>query len=404
MRQLLIGLFSLYLGIGTVQAQTLTLLNAQVIDGTGKAPFGATVILQNGKITAVQPPDSATQGKTLDLQGRYLTPGFIDAHAHFITPEAAGRALRSGVTTARILGDTYLQALGLRDLIRQGYWEGPEMLVSGGHIRPRLGTAFIVSYPQFGQYLDQELRGPAQVALVTRAVLAKNVDVIKVGASERAGRADTDPRRQELTEDEIRAAVAEAKKAGKFVAAHVHDAKGGLAAVRAGVRSVEHGTYLTEETLQLMKTQGTFLVPTLAVMSPLGDPEGNGAAAIDLGIRTHHMQSAIRAMVRRAKALGITVAAATDGTYGANEETAGIRIPHDLAIMVECGYSPLEAIRNGTQNGAKVLGIEQRTGTIQVDKEADLLVFDRNPLTDLTVLFEPLVVINNGKIVVNRIY
>jgi imidazolonepropionase-like amidohydrolase len=390
----------------TAIAQDLTLVNATVIDGTGAPPApGMTIVVRGGKLAEISKGSSAAKDATaIDVGGRWVLPGLIDAHAHFITPASAERALLSGVTTARILGDEYFQGIGVRDLVRAGAVRGPEMLVSAGHVRPKLGTAFIVSYPQFGRYMKTDLHGGANVAEVVRAVLEKGADVVKVGASERAGLANTDPRRQELNYDEIRAAVAEATKRGKFVAAHAHDAKGAHDAVRAGVRSVEHGTYISDETLQLMKERGTFLVPTLAVMSALGDPRGLTDDAIALGIRTRHMQSAIRAMVRKAHALGIPIAAATDGTYDGGDETGAIRVQHDMEIMRECGFTPMEAVVAATRTGARVLGIDSRTGTLQVGKEADLLVFDRNPLEDLVVLFEPLVVVTDGKVVQNRIY
>ncbi len=257
-------------------AQDLELVNTTVIDGTGAPPAaGMTIVVRGGKIVDIAKGTKVVKGtKTINLGGRWVLPGLIDAHTHFITPASAERALRSGVTTARILGDEYFQGVGVRDLVRAGAVPGPEMLVSAGHVRPKLGTAFIVAFPQFGRYLQTDLQGAADVAEVVRAVLDRGADVIKVGASERAGLASTDPRRQELDYDEIRAAVAEAGKRGKFVAAHAHDAKGAHDAVRAGVRSVEHGTYITDETLRLMRERGTFLVPTLAVMSPLGDPTG----------------------------------------------------------------------------------------------------------------------------------
>jgi imidazolonepropionase-like amidohydrolase len=391
---------------GDAGAQDLTLLNATVIDGTGAPPApGMTIVVRNGKLVEITKSAKDNKGaKVIDVGGRWVMPGLIDAHTHFINPASAERALRSGVTTARVLGDEYFQGVGVRDLVRAGVVEGPEMLVSAGHVRPKLGTAFIVSYPPFGRYMNTELRGAANVAEVVRAVLDRGADVIKVGASERAGLASTDPRRQELTYDEIRAAVAEATKRGKFVAAHAHDAKGAHDAVRAGVRSVEHGTYITDQTLRLMKERGAFLVPTLAVMSALGDPKGLTADEIALGIRTRHMQSAIRAMVRKAHALGIPIAAATDGTYDDGDETAAIRVQHDMEIMRECGLTPMEAIVAATRNGARVLGIDARTGTLEAGKEADLLVFDRNPLEDFVVLFEPLVIVADGKVVQNRIY
>ena len=386
-------------------AQDLALLNATVLDGRGGPPVALqTVIIRNGRIAEIGPGGVAGGLKTIDLNGRWLLPGFIDAHNHLSSPDAATRALLSGVTTVRSLGDSYMQAAGTRDLVRGGYVAGPEILCSGPIIRPTPGVGFYVTFPQFGRWMRGELRGPSNISEVVRAVLARGADVIKVGASERAGLASTDPRRQELNFEEIRAAVDEAAKAGKFVAAHAHDEKGAEDAVRAGVRSIEHGTYLNERSLEMMKAKGTFFVPTLAIMSPMGDPQTDDEDAVALRMRTWHMQTALRKVVRRAKELGIVIAAATDGSFGSGDDTARVRIQHDMEHMITVGFSPMEAITAATRNGARVLGIESRTGTISVGLEADLLVLDRSPLEDFRAVFEPLVVISDGKIAQNRIY
>ncbi len=393
---------------GPAAAQDLDLVGATVIDGTGAAPRpGATIRIRNGRIVSIDTESSAIPppgGRTIDLGGRPVLPGLVDAHTHIDGPDAARVALESGVTTARVLGDMYLQAVGTRDLIRAGHAPGPDLIVSSSIIRPKPGVAFYQAYPQFGAHLSGELRGPDTIAAVVRAMLARGVDVIKVGASERAGLASTDPRRPELTEQEMRAAVDAARAGGRHVAAHAHGTSGVRAAVRAGVRSIEHGTYVDDETLAEMKTRGTFFVPTLAVMSPLGDPRGNSADDVALQIRTHHMMAPLRAAVRKAKSLGITIAAATDGTYADGDDSGRIRVAHDVEQLVHhCGFTPLEAIIAATANGARVLDVADRTGTLRPGLEADLIVLDRNPLDDVTALFEPLLVVSDGRVVVSRL-
>ena len=290
---------------------------------------------------------------------------------------------------------------GTRDLIRAGHVPGPELLVSPGHIRPKPGLAFFMVYPQFGDAIDGELRGAGRIAEATRALIAEGADVIKVGASERAGLASTDPRKPELTEDEMRAAVTEAAKKGLFVAAHAHAREGAANAVRAGVRSIEHGTWIDDETLAEMKRRGTFFVPTLAVMSPLGDPQGNSADDVALQLRTLSMMGPLRAAVRKARGLGVVVAAATDGSYADGDDTGRIRVAHEIAMLREHGgFTALESITAATQNGARVLGIEGRTGTVRPGLEADLVVYDGDPLADGKTFFEPRLVISNGRIVV----
>lgn len=393
-------------GGAPASAQDLDLVNVTLIDGTGQPPReGVHLRVRGGQIYAIDTilPAADPEIRRIDLGGRYVLPGFVDAHAHLDSPDAARRALASGVTTVRVLGDSHLRALGTRELIRAGHVPGPELLVASSIVRPRPGVAFYQTYPQFGASIDGELRGAGTIAAVVQAMLDRGVDLIKVGASERAGLASTDPRRPELTEEEIRAAVETARAAGRHVAAHAHAREGAAAAVRAGVRSIEHGTYVDDETLAEMRKRRTFFVPTLAVMSALGDPRGNSADDIALQLRTYHMMGPLRQAVRKAKALGIVVAAATDGSYEDGDDTARIRLAHEIEMLVEHGgFTPLEAIEAATYASARVLGIDARTGSVQPGLEADLLVFERNPVDDTTVLFDPLVVIANGVVVIER--
>jgi imidazolonepropionase-like amidohydrolase len=388
-------------------AQDLDLVDVTLVDGTGAEPrAGVTVSVRGGKIAAIsdRAPSSGQEVRRIDLGGRYLLPGLIDAHAHIETPQAALVALRSGVTTARVLGDTNLQAIGTRDLIRLGHVPGPELLVSPGHIRPKPGTAFFVTYPQFGDAIAGELRGPDRIAEATRALIAKGADVIKVGASERAGLPDTDPRKLELTEAEIHAAVAEASKKGLYVAAHAHAREGIANAVPAGVRSIEHGTWVDEAMLAEMKRRGTYFVPTLAVMSPLAEPRGHSADDITLQLRTPYMYASLKAAVRKAQELGVPIAASTDGTYDDRDDTGRVRVAHEIALYRQvAGMTPLESITAATLTGARALGIDSRTGSIRVGLEADLVVFEGNPLADGDMLFEPRLVVVDGRILVEGV-
>jgi imidazolonepropionase-like amidohydrolase len=404
-RSLAAGLFSV--AAFAAAAQDLDLVNVTLVDGTGTAPRpGVTVSVRDGKISAIsdKAPQAGKDVRRIDLGGRFLLPGLIDAHAHIQTPASALVAVKSGITTARVLGDINLQAIGTRDLIRLGHVPGPDLLVSPGHIRPKPGTAFFMTYPQFGDAIGGELRGPDRIAEATRAFIGKGADVIKVGASERAGLPDTDPRKIELTEAEMHAAVTEASKKGLYVAAHAHARDGIANAVRAGVRSIEHGTWVDDGTLAEMKRRGTFFVPTLAVMSPLAEPRGHSADDIVLQLRTYHMFASLKAAVRKAHELGLPIAASTDGTYDDSDDTGRVRVAHEIALYRQlAGMTPLESITAATLTGARVLGIESRTGSIGVGLEADLVVFVGDPLAESDMLFEPRLVVSDGRILVEGV-
>jgi N-acyl-D-aspartate/D-glutamate deacylase len=154
-------------------AEDFDLVNATLVDGTGAEPrAGVTVSVRDGRISAIseQAPAATAGVRRIDLKGRYLLPGLIDAHAHIESPAAALRAILSGVTTARVLGDMYLQAIYTRDLVRLGHVPGPELLVSPGHIRPKPGVAFFMVYPEFADAIDGELQGAERIAAATRAL------------------------------------------------------------------------------------------------------------------------------------------------------------------------------------------------------------------------------------------
>ena len=383
---------------GAATAQDLWLSNARLIDGRpGTAVRSVNLRVSDGRITEITP--AADRPGAIDLHGAFLLPGFIDLHTHIEDPAAARRALSSGVTTTRVLGDNYLKGMATRDLVRNGRVAGPQMLVSGGHVRPQLGESFILSYPQFGQYLEAPLKGPDQVAEVVRAVIDRGADVIKVGASERAGLARTDPRRQELSYDELRAAVAEAAKNGLHVAAHAHDRQGANAAVRAGVRSIEHGTYLTDETLQLMAKQGTFFDPTADIVNDLAEAGGDYDNA-GLKRRGEMMQPVLIGAIQRALKMGVKIVTGSDTAYG---PTSIARVSREAGMLVSAGLTPLQALQAATVTSAELLRIEKQVGVVENGFEADLLVVDGNPLDNIRTLLDPVLVISNGRIGLDRL-
>src|SRR5262249_45725281 len=191
----------------------------------------------------------------------------------------------------------------------------------------------------------------------------------------------------------------EARKANLYVAAHAHGDEGAAAAVRAGVRSIEHGTWMSDETLKAMKERGTYFVPTIATVADLIEPGGDYDNAL-LAIRGRAMLPRLRETAEKAWKLGIKLVAGTDTGYGPNSNR---RLPDEIIELTKIGMPPMEAIKAGTSVAAECFGIEKRTGSIKKGLEADLIAVERDPLTDIRNLQDVLLVVNNGKVVVNRL-
>ncbi|MFM9014838.1 MAG: amidohydrolase family protein, partial [Gemmatimonadota bacterium] len=231
-----------------------------------------------------------------------------------------------------------------------------------------------------------------------RVNLDRGVDWIKTRGTERAGLPDTDPRKQVYTEAELRAIVEEAATKNVPVMAHAHGDEGAYAAVAAGVKSIEHGTYLSDSTLRLMKQKGTWFVPTLSTVVDLTQPGGDYDDPV-LALRGQHMLPRLEDAIRRAHALGVRIAAGADTDYGPEGTT---RIAHEVMRFRALGLSPVEALATATSGAAELLGIAARTGRLAAGMEADLIVLEANPLEDPMALQDVLVVITDGRVVLNR--
>jgi len=327
-----------------------------------------------------------------------VLPGYIDAHVHIANLEAARRVLLSGVTTARSMGVSHFVDIGFRELHRNGAADIPDFVAAGYHVRPHPAEELFLDFPKLMD-LMRGVSGTANVRRVVRANLEHGVQVIKILATERAGTPDTDPRKRTFSDEEMAAIVDEAKSAGIAVAAHAHGDEGAAGAVRAGVRSIEHGTYLSDDTLAEMKKRGTYLVPTLATIIDLIEPGGDYDNAA-LSIRGRYMLPRAREMAAHAHAMGIKIVTGTDTGYG---PTSNRRIPHEIAELVQVGLTPMEAIQSATSVAAECLGISNRTGSIRPGLEADLVVVERNPLKEVSGLADVLLVINDGKVALNRL-
>lgn len=380
-------------------APSLALANANVVDvRTGAIARGVTVTIVSGRIASVAAGPAPAGTRTIDLKGRYLVPGLIDAHTHLQSTRQARTALESGVTTARSASVGSFRDVALRDLVRRGALPGPDMVPAGIFVSPRFGEDDILADPELA-----DLRPGPDTAEKARALVRINlkhgVGVIKTRGTERAGLPDTDPRQQSYTEDVLRAIVEEAAARNVPVEAHAHGDEGAMAAVRAGVRSIEHGTYLSDETLKLMKEKGTFLVPTYSTVVDLVEPGGDYDHPA-LHLRGRHMLPRLADTIRRAHRLGVRLVTGADTSYGPQSVT---RISHEVAAFVELGLSPLEALQSATITAAELLGLEKTTGAIETGLEADLVAVDGNPLENVVLLQDPLLVVSNGFVVVDRL-
>ena len=404
-RALLAAVAASVTGHSVVRAQdappppVVVIINASLVDGArGAFARNATVVLRDGRISEIaegtlSPPAGAT---VIDARGRFLLPGLIDAHTHVASLSAARRALESGVTTIRSASVGAFQDVALREAVKRGSIAGPDVLAAGVFVTPELGET-ILADPRLSQ-LAAGVTSEAALRQLVRINLDRGVDVIKTRGTERAGLANTDPRKQTYTEAQLSWIVDEAAKGGIPVMAHAHGDEGAYAAVKAGVRSIEHGTYLSDSTLQLMKARGTFLVPTYVTVYDLTQPGGDYDEPA-LTIRGNFMLPVLGETVRRAHRLGVRIATGGDTSYGPESLS---RIAGEAAAFVQLGMTPLEAIRAATSVAADLLGVGSRTGSLTPGYEADLILVEANPLQDIRALADVLVVISNGRIALNR--
>lgn len=382
--------------------EPLLLTNATIVDAvSGDLRRGQTLTLRDGRITTIEAATVPTtaSGRRIDLGGRYVMPGLIDAHVHIATAAAMRAALESGVTTVRSAGVSHFVDVGFRELVRKGHLAGPDVLAAGYHVRPQPAPEAFIDAPDLGDLLPSGLGSADVLRRFVRMNLSRGVDWIKVLATERAGTPDTDPRKQVYTEAELAAVVAEAATRGVPVLAHAHGAEGALAAVRAGVRSIEHGTYLTDETLALMAQKGTFFVPTADVVNDLSEAGGDYDNA-GLQRRGRMMKPLLVDAIRRAKAAGVKIASGSDTAYAPSSVA---RVSGEILELVSAGLTPLQALQSATTVNAELLRLDRQVGQVRVGFEADLVVVDGNPLEQPRTLLDPLLVVSNGRVALDRL-
>ncbi len=379
------------------QGGAFALTNANLFDGVeNKIAYGITVFVRDGLIERIATGDAAVASdyEVIDAEGNFLMPGLFDVHTHIDSVDRAKQAVESGVTTVRSASVTAFQDVALRELVRSGKLPGPEFLAAGIYVTPNLSNT-VLADPRLvaladGVNSDDELR------LLVRINVDRGVDVIKTRGTQRAGLPDTDPRQQVYTERQLRVVVDEAAKHGLPVLVHAHGDEGARAAVLAGARSIEHGTYLSDETLQLMKERGTWFVPTYVTMDAMNEERYDYV----LRLRGKHMVPQLERAIREAYRIGVRIATGADHYY---EEDAINRISIEIERFVAFGMSNFDALQTATVNSAELLQIDDRTGRIAEGFEADLILIPGNPLTNIEALQDVLLVMSNGQLALKRI-
>ncbi|MDZ4729916.1 MAG: amidohydrolase family protein [Xanthomonadales bacterium] len=379
------------------QADMIALVNCNLFDGLQESVRENVTLRINGRLiesisdAGEKVPSGYT---TIDCEGNYLAPGMIDAHTHLDTLEQAKRALESGTTTVRSASVPAFEDVGLRELVRNGSLPGPDMVAAGVYVTPNLEDS-ILADPRLASLIngvnsDDELR------LLVQVNADRGVDVIKTRGTERAGRSDTDPRQQVYNRHQLEVIVNEATKHDLPVMVHAHGDEGALAAVQAGARSIDHGTYLSTATLELMKQKGTWFVPTYITMLEMREEEYDNVQRL----RGSHMVARLEQSIREAHRLGVRFATGADNYY---DNMSINRISLEVMYLSRFGLSHFEALQAATTSSAELLRLQDKTGRIAVGYEADLVLLPANPLEDIMALQDVLLVISNGQVALKRI-
>jgi imidazolonepropionase-like amidohydrolase len=402
---------------------TRTLLRGgRVFDGTDAPPAEADVLVEDGRILEVGP--GLDGDEAVDVGGRYLLPGLFDCHTHvtissidllgmlqtpfsyrfFETVRNLAATLRVGITTVR---DAAGADAGVRQAVADGLVPGPRLQISvtllsqtGGHGDGWFRSGQVVSFwPTYPGMPDGLVDGPEAMRRKVRELVRAGADVIKVATSGGVLSPTDDPRHAHFRDDELTALVAEAAAAGRWVMAHAQAADGIKAAVRAGVRSVEHGIYLDDEAIGLLLDRGAWLVPTLVAPRGVLAAAEAGMAIPDAARRKAvEVAEAHADSFRRAVAAGVKVAMGTD---------SGIT-PHgrnlaELELMAKGGMTPAQVLAATTSSAAELLGLSGELGTLEPGKRADVVVVDGDPFELATLGDRIAAVVKDGRLVAGHV-
>jgi len=407
--------------LSAASAQTTVLRARRMVDvQTGRIVSPASVVVSNGYITEVNPATTPAGASVIDLGDTTLLPGFIDMHVHVLVNEGNYRAdvfgeepaeavlrsavsahkmLMAGFTTVRDLGQLQytkdLLAVALSKASDAGWIDAPRIFsaghlitISGGHGDPemftKIDTSLVDSGPEYGV-----INSPDDAVKAARFQLKHGAKLIKIAATAGVLSMEDSVGAQQMSDAEMKAVVEEANRHGVKVAAHAHGTQGIIAAIKAGVASIEHGSMIDDEGIRLMKERGTYLVPTLALSATM---DLNSLPPI-VRRKADYVLPLARTNIRKAAQAGVKIALGTDAPLVPFGENA-----KEFVAMVDiAGLAPLESLRAGTVNAADLLGTGDR-GELAVGKLADIVAVTGNPLEDIRATEKVVFVMKGGRV------
>jgi len=385
----------------TTQPSPLLLSGGSVFNHeTRSFDANVDVLCEEGKISRIAPDQAPDEVSTIDCVGLYLLPGLIDCHVHLTssgapdamtaakdTPPAhrawqsaehARRTLEAGFTTVRDLGAAERLNIDMARAVESGLIIGPRILAAG------LGVTMTGGHGH--GFIAREADGPDEVRKAVREQLGAGATAIKLFASGGVMTPGVDPQSPSLTEDELRAGVEEAHKAFRIVGSHAQSTEGIKNAIRAGVDSIEHGVWLDEEAIELMCEQGTYMVATLTA------PHHIAHGGVEAGIPAYMAEKGSQvledhiASFRAAVHAGVRMAMGTDQGTPLNHPGQNAQ---EIVRIANNGLGPAAAILASTAWAADLLGLEDACGRLTEGLEADIVILNRDPLEDVTILTQP---------------